>query len=76
VEVLSETTLLLHLEPAPPAEEEPQEESLMLGLFLDFITRQALSAEAGPMPYTEAMAREDDDLLDGVSLAADDIEAE
>jgi antitoxin PrlF len=76
VEVLSETTLLLHLEPAPLAEEEPQEESLILGLFLDFLTRQALSDEAGPMPYTEAMAQDDDDLLDGVNLAADDIETQ
>jgi hypothetical protein len=48
----------------------------MLGLFLDFLTRQALNDEAGPMPYTEAMALDDDDLLDGVSLAADDIEAQ
>jgi antitoxin PrlF len=67
---------LLHLEPAPQAEEDREEESLMLGLFLDFLTRQALSDEAGPMPYTEAMALDDDDLLDGVSLAADDIEAQ
>jgi antitoxin PrlF len=74
--VLSETTLLLHLEPAPQAEEDREEESLMLGLFLDFLTRQALNDEAGPMPYTEAMALDDDDLLDGVSLAADDIEAQ
>jgi antitoxin PrlF len=76
VEVLSETTLLLHLEPAPLAEEEPQEESLILGLFLDFLTRQALSDEAGPMPYTEAMAQDDDDLLDGVNLAGEDIETQ
>lgn len=76
VDVLSETTLLLHLEPEPQAEDAPEEDSLMLGLFLDFLTCQALSAEAGPMLDTEAMARDDDDLLDGVNLAADDVEAE
>jgi antitoxin PrlF len=47
----------------------------MLGLFLDFLSRQALTAEGGPVPYTEAMAAEDDDLLVGVSVDAGEEEA-
>lgn len=35
------------------------EESLMLGLFLDFLSRQALSTKQGPVPYTAAMAADD-----------------
>ena len=44
----------------------------MLGLFLDFLSRQALSAEGGPVPYTEAMASEDEELLAGVTVDAAD----
>jgi hypothetical protein len=35
----------------------------MLGLFLDLLTREVLTAAAGPVPYTEAVAAEDDGLL-------------
>jgi len=41
----------------------------MLGLFLDLLTREALTAAAGPVPYTEAMAAEDDELLADVAVA-------
>ena len=71
VEVLDDTTLLLRLEP----EEHPQgeaEDSLLLGLFLDFLTRQALKADQGPVLYSEAMASEDDELLAGVTADAAD----
>jgi antitoxin PrlF len=64
VEVLDDTTLLLRL--------EPDEDSLMLGLFLDFLSRQALTAEQGPVPYTLAMAAEDEELLAGVMVDAAD----
>ena len=40
----------------------------MLGLFLDFLTRQALTDPDGPVLYSEAMAAEDEDLLAGVSV--------
>jgi antitoxin PrlF len=70
VEVLSDNTLLVRLEPAPQLDPEQEEESLMLGLFLDFLTRQALSSDAGPLLYTEAMAAEDADLLAGVAVDA------
>jgi antitoxin PrlF len=73
VEVLSESTLLMHLEPAQQQEVEAEEESLMLGLFLDFLSRQALTAASGPEPYTEAMAADDEDLLAGVSVDAGDV---
>jgi antitoxin PrlF len=68
VEVLNDTTLLLRLEPEEQQLGEADEDSLMLGLFLDFLTRQALTSEQGPLPYTEAMAEEDDDLLAGVMV--------
>jgi hypothetical protein len=40
----------------------------MLGLCLDLLTRGALTAAAGPVPYTEAMAAEDDGLLADVTV--------
>ena len=72
VEVLSDDTLLLRLDPAKPEEAEADEDSLLLGLFLDFLSRQALTADAGPVLYTEAMAAEDEELLAGVSVDAAD----
>ena len=73
VEVLNDTTLLLRLEPEDQPQSEADEDSLMLGLFLDFLSRQALTAQQGPVPYTEAMAAEDEELLAGVTVdAADD----
>jgi antitoxin PrlF len=56
VEVLDDTMLLLRLEPEDQQPGEADEDSLMLGLFLDFLIRQAPTAEQGPVPYTEAMA--------------------
>ena len=70
VEVLSDDTLLLRLDPVQPEEAEADEDSLLLGLFLDFLSRQALTSDAGPVLYTEAMAAEDEELLAGVSVDA------
>lgn len=72
VEVLDGTTLLLHLEPEQQQQGVAEEESLMLGLFLDFLSRQALTSEQGPVLYTEAMAADDDALLAGVTIDAAD----
>ncbi len=72
VEVLDDTTLLLRLEPDEQPQGEADEDSLMLGLFLDFLSRQALTAEQGPVPYTLAMAAEDEELLAGVRVDAAD----
>lgn len=70
VEVLSNDTVLLRFEPSERQGAEPEDESLMLGLFLDLLTREALTAAAGPAPYTEAMAADDDGLLAGVTVDA------
>ena len=68
VEVLSNDTMLLRFEPSERPGAEQEDESIMLGLFLDLLTREALTAAAGPVPYTEAMAAEDDELLAGVTV--------
>ena len=70
MEVLDENTLLLRLEPEVPQQEEAEEDSLLLGLFLDFLSRQALTSDSGPVLYTEAMAADDDELLAGVTVEA------
>ena len=70
VEVLDDSTLLLRLDPEQQQEGVEEEESLMLGLFLDFLSRQALATDPGPVLYTEAMAADDDELLAGVTVDA------
>jgi antitoxin PrlF len=72
VEVLDDSTLLLRLDSEQPQEGVAEEESLMLGLFLDFLSRQALTTDPGPVLYTEAMAADDEELLDGVTVDAAD----
>jgi antitoxin PrlF len=67
LEVLDDNTLLLRLEPPQQQQSEVEDDSLMLGLFLDFLSRQALTVDQGPVFYTEAMALEDDELLRGMS---------
>ena len=70
VEVLDDSTLLLRLDPEHQHEGVEEDESLMLGLFLDFLSRQALTSDPGPVLYTEAMAADDDELLAGVTVDA------
>ena len=70
VEVLDDSTLLLRLDPQQQQEGVEEDESLMLGLFLDFLSRQALTSDPGPVLYTEAMAADDDELLAGVTVDA------
>ena len=72
VEVLDENTLLLRLELKEQPQGEAEEDSLLLGLFLDFLSRQALTSDQGPVLYTEAMAADDDELLAGVTVEAAD----
>ena len=72
LEVLDDTTLLLRLEPEEQPQGQSEEDSLMLGLFLDFLSRQALTSDQGPVLYTEAMAADDDELLAGASVDATD----
>jgi antitoxin PrlF len=59
VEVLDDTTLLLRLEPKEQPQGEAEEDSLLLGLFLDFLSRQALTRDQGPVLYKEAMAADE-----------------
>jgi antitoxin PrlF len=70
VEVLDDSTLLLRLEPEEQQQGEAEEDSQMLGLFLDFLSRQALTSDQAPVLYTEAMAADDDELLAGVMVDA------
>jgi len=66
----TKTTLLLRLEPKERQQGEAEEDTLMLGLFLDFLSRQALTSDQGPVLYTEAMAADDDELLTRVTVDA------
>lgn len=68
VEVVADNTLLVKLEPAPLEPEEEEEDNLILSLFLDFITKDALKNSDRLEAYTEAMAQDDDELLAGVDL--------
>jgi antitoxin PrlF len=66
VEVISPDTLLVRLQPQSV---EQEEDELMLSLFLDFLTKQALlNADAELEAYTEAMAAVDEELMTGVEL--------
>lgn len=65
VEVISPDTLLVRLQ---PQEQEQYEDELMLSLFLDFLTKQALARPNELEEYTEAMAAEDEELIAGVVL--------
>jgi len=71
-EVLDDRTLLLRFEPEAEQQGETSEDSLILGLFLDFLSRQALTADPDPLFYSEAMAADDAELLAGVTVDAAD----
>jgi antitoxin PrlF len=69
VEVLADDTLLIKLEPVEVERESDEENNeLMLSLFLDFITKDALKNSDRLEAYTEAMAQDDDELLEGVEI--------
>ena len=67
VEVVAKDTLLIKVEPHT-FEDEDDSNDLMLSLFLDFITKDALKYSDRLEAYTEAMAQDDDELLAGVEL--------
>jgi antitoxin PrlF len=53
----------------PQLLEKEQEDELMLSLFLDFVTEQALlNPDTELEVYTEEMATEDEQLMAGVEL--------
>jgi hypothetical protein len=49
-------------------EEEEADDGLMLSLFLDFLTKDALKNSDRLEAYTEEMSQEDDELLAGVEI--------
>jgi antitoxin PrlF len=66
VEVIAPDTLLVRLQ---PQELEPQEDEIVLKLYLDFLIQQALLNPHQELePYTEAMAAEDEELMAGVEI--------
>ena len=67
IEVLNDNTLLVKLEPQL-VEPVADEDDLILSLFLDLITKDALANPQHLEAYTQAMADEDDELLAGVSI--------
>lgn len=66
--MLSVTTLLLQLQPAQERQ-RGEEKSLMLGLLLDLLSREALRGESDPLFYTEVIGAEDEDLRAAVMEA-------
>jgi len=69
VKVLADDTLLIKFEPVTNEPESGEENNeLMLSLFLDFITKDALKNSDRLEAYTEAMAQDDDELLEGVEI--------
>jgi antitoxin PrlF len=69
VQVIAPDTVLLSLTKSEP--EDQAEDELMLRLYLDFLTKQALANPNELEEYTAAMAEEDDALIAGVELDAD-----
>lgn len=66
VQVIDSDTILIRREVQEQTDQD--EDELMLSLFLDFLTKQALSDPSEIETYTEAMAAEDDELIAGVVI--------
>jgi antitoxin PrlF len=67
IEVLNEDTLLIRLHPNHETDDH-EDEGLMMSLFLDFLTKDAMKNPEQLIPYTEEMSQEIDDLLTDVKL--------
>jgi antitoxin PrlF len=67
VEVLSDDTVLVKLEPQT-VESVSDSDDLMLSLFLDLITKDALTNPQNLEAYTQEMSDADDELLAGVVI--------
>lgn len=81
VEVLSEKALLVRLvtseEMQAQAENDDSEEnSIMMRMFLDFIMEDVLKNPDKLVTYTEEMKAEEDELLKGVTLDYDEEDEE
>jgi antitoxin PrlF len=66
VQVIDLDTILIRRDVQEQTEQD--EDELMLSLFLDFLTKQALSDPSEVEAYSEAMAAEDDELMAGVVI--------
>lgn len=63
VEVIDEKTLLVRLDVQSVEQDEDEDESLIMGLFLDFLMNEAIADPESLVPYTEAMSQQVDELL-------------
>jgi antitoxin PrlF len=73
IEMIDENTFLVHLEPDRELEDDQDEdESVMMKLFLDSLLKFAISKPDSLTPYTQQMANEMDELLAGVVLSEDE----
>jgi antitoxin PrlF len=75
VEVLSDDTVLVKLEPqtitkgaSGAIEPVSDSDDLMLSLFLDLITKDALTNPENLEAYTQEMSDDDDELITGVAI--------
>lgn len=66
VQVIAPDTALFSI--TKSEEEEQADDELMLRLYLDFLTKQALANASELEEYTPEMAAADDDLIAGVEL--------
>jgi antitoxin PrlF len=69
VEVIDDNTLLFRRQ--SKLQEDDNGDELMLSLFLDFLTKQALANPDEVEAYTKAMAAEDEELIAGVAIGGD-----
>jgi antitoxin PrlF len=67
IEVISEHTAIVSIEPTSVEDEEEQENSLMMRLFLDFAIAQSLKNQ-DLEPYTNAQSATARNLIAGVKL--------
>lgn len=70
IEVISEHTAVIRIEPPEIAEEEKPENDLMMRLFLDFAIEEALKNKS-LTPYTSTMSAVAKDLIAGVEVDDD-----
>jgi antitoxin PrlF len=75
IEMISENTFLVHLEPDRSSEADlDDDESVMMKLFLDSLLKFAISSPDSLTLYTQQMADEMDELLAGVVVDEADLE--
>lgn len=73
IEMLDQNTFLVHLDPDMDLEDdEDDDESLTMKLFLDTLMKFAIDKPDSLTPYTQQMADEMDELLAGVTVDEDE----